>query len=51
MLKVGGTADIAVLDKNGECIDMTDKDGNRFISDNSYRCLLTICDGNVVYRR
>ncbi len=50
-LKVGGIADIAVFDENGEGIDMTDKDGNRFTADTSYRCLLTICDGNVVYRR
>ena len=50
VLKVGGKADIAVFDKNGDGIDMTDKDGNRFISESSYRCLLTVCDGNVVYR-
>lgn len=50
ILKVGRVADVAVFDKGGKGIDMTDKDGNRFVCDNSYRCLLTVCDGNVVYR-
>ena len=49
-LKEGGIADIAVFDKYGEAVDMTDKDGNRFYADSSYRCLLTVADGDVVYR-
>ena len=49
-LKIGGTADIAVFDENGGACDMTDKDGNRFYSENTYRCLMTISDGDVLYR-
>ena len=49
-LKIGGTADIAVFDENGGTCDMTDKDGNRFYSENTYRCLMTISDGDVLYR-
>ncbi len=49
-LAVGACADVAVLDKKGGGFDLTDADGNRLIQNSSYRCLLTVCDGNVVYR-
>ena len=49
-LREGKIADIAIFDKNGEAIDMTDKDGNKFAAKSSYRCLLTVAGGDVVYR-
>ncbi len=51
-LKVGGAADIAVLEYvKGEEFDMTDKAGNSIKSDKSYRSILTVLDGEIVYRR
>ncbi len=49
-LKVGKTADIAVFDYTNEGFLLTDKDGNSVFSENGYRCVLTIADGQVVYR-
>ena len=49
-LKEGGCADIAVLDYTNEGFDFTDREGNRFASDKGYRCMLTIANGDVVYR-
>ena len=49
-LKPGGTADIAVLEYADEGFDLTDKAGNRLASREGYRCLLTVCDGQIVYR-
>ena len=49
-LKVGGQADIAVFDYTDEGFDLTDKAGNRVKSDKGYRCLLTISDGQIVYK-
>ena len=49
-LKVGRNADIAVFDYKDEGFDLTDKAGNRIYSDKGYRCVLTVSDGQVVYR-
>lgn len=49
-LKVGRTADIAVFDYTDEGFDLTDRMGNRISSKEGYRCVLTISDGQVVYR-
>ena len=49
-LKVGGPADIAVFDYTDEGFDLTDKEGNRVKSDKGYRCVLTLSDGQVVYK-
>ena len=49
-LKVGGSADIAVLDYTGEGFDMTDSRGNRIFSTKGYRCKLTVLNGEIVYR-
>lgn len=49
-LKVGRIADIAVLHDTDEPFDLTDHAGNRFKSDRGYRCVLTVADGQVVYR-
>lgn len=49
-LKVGRTADIAVFDHTKEVFDLTDFAGNRLKSDTGYRCVLTVSDGQVVYR-
>jgi len=49
-LKVGRCADVAVLDYTDEGFDMTNNDGFRIKSDTGYRCVLTIADGEVVYR-
>lgn len=50
-LKVGGASDIAVFDKNGDGFDISDRWGNHIKSDKGYRCLLTISDGQIVYKR
>lgn len=49
-LSVGRCADVAVLDWTDEPFDLTDRAGNRAHSSTGYRCLLTIADGEVVYR-
>ncbi len=50
-LKVGKTADIAVLEYADKGFDLTDNAGNHIKSDEGYRCVLTIADGEIVYRR
>jgi len=50
MLKVGGPADIAVLEYGEEPIDIANKDGYRIKTDNGYKCLLTVSDGIIVHR-
>ena len=49
-LQVGRIADIAVLDYTDEGFDLTDKAGNHIESQKGYRCVLTVSDGQVVYR-
>lgn len=49
-LEVGRCADIAVFDYTNEAFDLTDKFGNRIVSETGYRCVLTIANGEVVYR-
>ncbi len=49
-LEVGRCADIAVFDYTDEGFDLTDKAGNRVVSETGYRCVLTVADGEVVYR-
>jgi dihydroorotase len=49
-LKVGRTADIAVFDYTNEGFDVTDKAGNHISNTQGWRCVLTISDGQVVYR-
>lgn len=49
-LKAGRRADIAVLDYADEGFDLTDKAGNRIKSEKGYRCVLTVADGEVLYR-
>lgn len=50
-LRVNGTADLAVFEYGDEAFDMTDRAGNRVQDCQGYRCVLTISDGEVVYRR
>ena len=49
-LQVGKTADLAVFDYSNESFDLTDKAGNRFSSEKGYRCVLTVADGQIVYK-
>ena len=49
--RVNGTADLAVFEYTDEAFDMTDRAGNRVQDCQGYRCVLTISDGEVVYRR
>lgn len=49
-LQVGGIADIAVLDYADEAYDTTDSAGNRLQDSRGYRCLLTVANGQVVYK-
>lgn len=50
-LKEGGIADIAVLEYAEEAFSLTDRRGNVLESDMGYRCVLTLADGFLVYRR
>lgn len=50
-LQEGRCADIAVLEMTDEDFDLTDRAGNRFTAENGWRCVLTVADGQVVYRR
>ena len=49
-LKEGRCADIAVFDYIDEGFDLTDNVGNRLNSNIGYRCILTVVDGQVVFR-
>jgi len=49
-LAVGRTADIAVLDYTDEGFSLTDAAGNHMESNVGYRCVLTVADGQVVYK-
>ena len=46
----GKCADISVFDYTDEGFDMTDKSGNRLKSNSGYRCILTVSDGEIVYK-
>ncbi|MBR6789251.1 MAG: amidohydrolase family protein [Oscillospiraceae bacterium] len=48
-LQEGRSADIAVLEMTDESFDLTDSGGNRFTSENGWRCMLTVSDGQVVW--
>lgn len=50
-LKVQRCADLSVLDFADEGFELTDNAGNNIKSDVGYRCVLTVSDGEVVYRR
>ncbi len=49
-LKEGRRADIAVFEYADEGFDLTDNAGNRVQSGNGYRCILTVSDGEIVYK-
>ncbi len=49
-LKEGRRADVAVFCDTDEGFDLTDAAKNRFQSDTGYRCVLTVADGQVVYK-
>ncbi len=49
-LKEGRCADIAVFDYTDEGFDLTDNAGNHICNTEGYRCVLTISDGQIVYR-
>ena len=49
-LKVGRAADIAVFDYTDEGFDLTDKAGNHISNTEGYRCVLTVSDGQIIYR-
>lgn len=50
-LKVGMNADVCVVDYLGGGFDLTDEAGNTIKSNKSYRCVLTICDGKIMYNK
>lgn len=47
----GRTADIAVFQFCDEGFSLTDNSGHCVQNNSGYRCVLTLCDGQVVYRR
>ena len=49
-LATGRCADLAVFDHTDEGFDLTDKTGNHIESENGYRCVLAVADGELVYR-
>ena len=49
-LRVGGPADIAVLEYGDEGFTLTDRAKNRLESQRGYRCLTTVLDGQIVYQ-
>ena len=49
-LKEGGKADVAVIRECNEPFALTDKNQNTVKSEISYRCALTISDGQIVYK-
>lgn len=49
-LRDGRCADISVFDYTDEGFDMTDIRGNRITSKSGYRCILTVSDGEIMYK-
>lgn len=49
-LKEGRCADISVFDYTDEGFDLTDNAGNQLKSDMGYRCVLTVADGQIIYK-
>ena len=49
-LKEGRIADIAVFDYTEESFSLSDNEGNHVESKKGYRCILTISDGQIVYK-
>ena len=49
-LKIGGTADIAVLEETRDGFSLTDRAGNHIESNTGYRCVLTVADGQIVFK-
>ena len=49
-LKESRCADIAVFEYTNEGFDLTDKAGNHLQSETGYRCVLTVADGQIIYR-
>ena len=49
-LKVGRSADLAVFDYTNEPFDLTDKAGNQVKNDLGYKCILTVSDGQILYK-
>ncbi len=50
-LESGKIADIAICEYSDEGFDLTDKAGKRIFSNKGYRNILTILNGEIVYRR
>lgn len=49
-LKEGRNADISVFDENGSGFDLIDNSSHRITSAGGYRCVLTVVNGETVYR-
>lgn len=49
-LSVGGCADISVFDSLGGGFSLSDEAGNRIESKNGYRPVLTVSDGEILYK-
>ncbi len=49
-LAPGCAADIAVLEYSDEGFDLVDREGNRISSEQGYRCVMTLADGQIVYK-
>lgn len=49
-LKEGRSADISVLRYTDESFCLCDKAGNEISSDKGYRCIMTVADGEIVYK-
>ena len=49
-LRAGRKADIAVFQDGVEPFDLTDKSGNRVHSNAGLRCVMTLCEGQIVYK-
>ena len=48
-LRVGGPADLAVLEYGNEGFSLTDRAGHHIESKTGYRCLMTVSGGEIVY--
>ncbi len=49
-LKVGRCADISVFDYSDEYFKLADNEGNLVESKKSYQCVLTVVDGEILYK-
>ena len=49
-ISIGRCADVSVFTQNGNGFSLTDSQGNTVGNNKCYECVLTVCNGEIVYK-